>query len=70
MQIRSQEMLEKFMRKSKHKEKIKQESQNKITNNVSNECLVVSEKVKKNRLTEIIDSLRLEHLNTEEKKAL
>jgi len=67
LQIKSQEMLEKFMRKhkSKHKEKTKQESQNEVTN----KCLVVSEEVKKNR-TEIIDLLRLEYLNSAEKKSV
>jgi len=45
----------------------RQELQNEVTNDVSNECLLVSEEIKKNRLTEIIDLLRLEHLNSAEK---
>jgi len=72
IQIKSQEMLEKFMRKrkSKHKERTRQNLRNGVTNDISSKCLVVSEEIKTNRLTEIIDLLRLEHLNSAEKKSI
>jgi len=68
-QTQSQEMIEKFMwiRKSKHKE-TRQEMQQKA--DISYECLVVSEELKKNKLTEIIGLLCLEHLNIQERKSV
>jgi len=36
----------------------------------SHECLVVSEELKKNTLTEIIELLRLEHMNTQERESV
>jgi len=72
IQTKSQKILEKFMRKHKsnHEEKTRQELQNEITNDVPNECLIVSEEIKKNKLTEIIDLLRLKHLKSAEKKSI
>ncbi|XP_067209984.1 repetitive organellar protein-like [Linepithema humile] len=87
-QIKTQETIDKFMRKrkSKHKDKIIENFQNndkpesekqgkKIKNNQpesskSHECLVISEKPEENRLSEIIELLRLEHLNEKERKSV
>jgi len=55
------------MRKRKHKE-TGQEMQDTADN--SYEYLVVSEEPKKNKLTEIIGLLRLEHLNTQKRKSV
>jgi len=40
------------------------------TDDISHECLIVSEESKKNKLTEIIRLLCLEHLNTQERKSV
>jgi len=68
-QNQSQEMIDKFMRKckSKHKEATEQEPRNKSTESISRKCLVVSEEIRKDRLTEITGLLRLEHLSYQEK---
>ena len=69
-QNQSQEMIDKFMRKrkSKYKKKTEQERRNEPTKNIPRECLVVSEKIGKDRLTEITELLRLEHLSFQEKQ--
>ena len=61
-------MMKKFMRKCKlnHKEGINQEPWNENMKNISRECLVVSEETTKDRLTEITELLRLEHLSSQE----
>ncbi|KYN29284.1 hypothetical protein ALC57_01287 [Trachymyrmex cornetzi] len=64
-QAQSQEIIEKFMRKRKSKRKEKTEEE--LSNDITRECFALSEKPNKNRLTEIVELLRLEHLNTQEK---
>ena len=75
MQNQSQEMIDKFMhkRKSKHKKRTEQENWNESTKNISRivvSCLVVSEEIGRDRLTEIIELLRLEHLSYQEKTSI
>jgi len=65
-QVQSQEVIEKFMRKRKSKRKEKESNNN--MKDISHECFILSEESKKDRLTEITELLRLEHLNTQEKK--
>ena len=61
-------MIDKFMRKCK--ERTEQECRNEPTKNIPCECLVVSEKIGKNRLIEITELLRLEHLSFQEKTSV
>ncbi|KAM0730323.1 Retrovirus-related Pol polyprotein from transposon 17.6 [Formica fusca] len=63
---KSQEILEKFMRNHKTRYKRKQEVENYNLRN----CLTISEEKRKNRPAEIIESLRLEHLNETERKSI
>ena len=75
MQNQSQEMIDKFMhkRKSKHKKRTEQENRNEPTKNISRivvSCLVVSEEIGKDRLTEITELLHLEHLSYQEKTSI
>jgi len=55
---KSQEIIDKFMRKRKSKHK-----ENRQPDIANSKCLVVTEGKMKDRLIEIIESLRLEHLN-------
>jgi len=54
----------------KHKSKCKKEESNDNMKDISHECLLLSEKPKKDKLTEIIELLRLEHLDTQEKESV
>jgi len=65
--IQSQEIIEKFMRKRKSKRK---EEESNDMKDISHECFILSEEPKKIRLTEITELLRLEHLDTQEKKSV
>jgi len=67
-QAQSQEMIEKFMRKRKSKHK--EEKLNNNVKNTSHECFILSEEPKKDRLSEITELLRLEHLDTQEKRSV
>jgi len=67
-QIQSQEMIEKFMRKRKSKRK--EEKLNNNVKSISHECFILSEEPKKDRLSEITELLRLEHLDTQEKRSV
>jgi len=55
------------MRKRKSKRKKKESNDMK---DISHECFILSEEPKKNRLTEITELLRLEHLNTQDRKSV
>jgi len=59
---KSQEIIDKFMRKRKSIHKTD------IAASDSLNCLVLSEETKEDRLSKIIDLLRLEHLNKEEQE--
>ncbi|KAL6427138.1 hypothetical protein ACFW04_008640 [Cataglyphis niger] len=62
---KSEEIIDKFIRKNGTKYKGKQQ------NNIeSHNCLAISEKTGENRLTKIIELLRLEHLCAEEQKSI
>jgi len=67
-QVQSQEMIEKFMRK--HKSRRKREKSNDNTKDILHDCLLLFEEPKRDKLTEITELLRLEHLNTQEKKSV
>ena len=47
-------MIELCKRKSKYKERTEQENRNEPTKNISRKCLVVSEEIERDRLTEIV----------------
>jgi len=70
-QAQSREMLDKFMRKrkSKHKEEEERTPPNKIIGNTLHECFALTGEPKRSRFVEIIELLRLEHLDTQEKKS-
>jgi len=65
-QVQSQEIIEKFMRKRKLKRK--KEELNDNMKDILHKCFILSEEPKKDRLTEITKLLKLEHLDTQEKK--
>jgi len=52
----------------KRKSKRKKGESNDSMKDISHECFILSEEPKKDRLTEITKLLRLEHLDTQEKK--
>jgi len=64
-QIQSQEMIERFMRKRKSKRKKEDNMKD-----ISHECFILSEEPKKDKLTEITELLRLEHLDIQEKESV
>ncbi|KMQ85713.1 hypothetical protein RF55_15566, partial [Lasius niger] len=63
---KSQEIIDKFLRKRKSKNKEKQRID--VANFDLHNCLVVSEETKENRFTKIMELLRLEHLNKKEQE--
>jgi len=65
-------MLDKFMRKrkSKHKEEEERIPPDKIIDNTLHECFTLIGEPKRSRLAEIIELLRLEHLDNQEKKSM
>jgi len=65
IQIQSQEIIEKFMRKCKSKQKEKAEN-----DKISLERFTLSEKPNKNKLIEIVELLPLEYLNAQEKSVI
>jgi len=54
----------------KRKSKRKEENSNNNMKDISHDCLLLSEEPRKNRLTEITELLRLEHLDTREKRSV
>jgi len=68
MQVQSQEIIKKFLRKRKIKRK--EEESNDNMKDISHKCFILSEEPKKDRLMEITELLRIEHLDTQEKKSV